>query len=153
MNSQPNSNMNKSFYHFLNFLINANNKEIMSCLAKPVQQVKSPSSKSICKKDKIANHIWKGAVISILNKGHAMSPLEKQTLLFLLEITKDPQSFFPNAQGKDIIKFKNDESKCYFIGKCKNSIYPWLKNVIFEKIVNLNKESADLIAGLWLKGK
>lgn len=83
-----------------------------------------------------------------------MSPLEKQTLLFLLEITKDPQSFLQNAQGKDIIKFKNDESKCYFIGKCKNSLHPWLKNVIFEKIVCLNKENVEaLIAELWLKGK
>ena len=67
-----------------------------------------------------------------------MTNIEKQTLDFLLKLTKEPKDFMVNRYGKQIVSFRNIESEKSFYEKCKGSLYPWLKNLIFEKLIILN---------------
>ena len=134
-----NSSGNKNVYYFLNRIISEQNNELSQYWNKSHKL--SESSKQIAKENNkytISNKHWRITVKTILSKGAEMTNIEKQTLDFLLKLTKEPKDFMVNRYGKQIVSFRNIESEKSFYEKCKGSLYPWLKNLIFEKLIILN---------------
>ena len=134
-----NSSGNKNVYYFLNRIISEQNNELSQYWNKSHKL--SESSKQIAKENNkytISNKHWRITVKTILSKGAEMTNIEKQTLDFLLKLTKEPKDFMVNRYGKQIVSFRNIESEKSFYEKCKGTLYPWLKNLIFEKLIILN---------------
>lgn len=134
-----NSSGNKNVYYFLNRIISEQNNELSHYWNKSHKL--SESSKQITKESSkytISNKHWRITVKMILNKGVEMTNIEKKTLDFLLKLTKEPKEFMVNRYGKQIVSFRNVESEKSFYEKCKGSLYPWLKNLIFEKLIIMN---------------
>lgn len=133
-----NTSGNKNVYYFLNRIISNLKNEISYYWSKSLkiredskQIAKQPKSK----KYTISNTHWRVKVKSILNKGSAMTPLEKNTLGVLMKLTKNPIKFMNDKFGKQMVTFRNSTSEQSFLEKCQNTVYPWLKNLIFEKLV------------------
>ena len=140
MDSKINKNTsgNKNVYYFLNRIISnlKNDISYFWCKSLKIRE----DSKQIAKQPKnkkytISNTHWRVTVKSILNKGASMTELEKKALGILMKLTKNPKKFMNDKFGKQIVTFRDSSSEQSFLEKCQNSVYPWLKNLIFEKLV------------------
>lgn len=123
----------KNSYYFLNQIMAAQ-RNAMSELwnqANKLQRLESPNQITKLKYT-ISNKHWKKTIQSILKKGSEMSDIEKKTLSFWLKMTCEPEKYMRDREDKEIIRFRNDQSRGCFIQKCKTSIHRWLKDTIFE---------------------
>ena len=143
--TDKNTSGNKNVYYFLNRIISNLKNEISHFWTKSLKI--REDSKQIAKKYKISNTHWRVTVKSILNKGPAMTPLEKNMLGVLMKLTKNPKKFMNEKFGRQIVTFRNSSSETSFMEKCQNAVYPWLKNLIFEKLV-LSSETVAEFDGL-----
>ena len=123
----------KNSYYFLNQIMAAQRNPMSEQWNKSnkLQRLESPNQITKLKYT-ISNKHWKKTIQSILKKGSDMSDIEKKTLSFWLKMTCDPEKYMKDRDDKEIIRFRNDQSKNCFIQKCKTSIHRWLKDAILE---------------------
>lgn len=125
---------NKNSYYFLNRLILAHNEDIPILWQNIIKS--EPLSTHPIRKDKkykITSKHWKKTVKSLLSKGSQIQTSEVKTVKFLLELTRSPEKFMRNSNGKEIINWRSKNSCEIFVQKCKNSIYPWLRAMVIDE--------------------
>lgn len=144
----------KNSYYFLNQIMSAQRNAMSEQWnqANKLQKLESPN-KITKPKYTISNKHWKKTIQSILKKGSNMSDLEKKTLSFWLKMTSEPEKYMRDREDKEIIRFRNDQSKICFIKKCKTSIHRWLKDTIFENFAFKEKiaQMKEKFLNSWLE--
>ena len=71
------------------------------------------------------NIYWKQVFKRISEEGLRQGPESAnwQTLVKVLEIVRNPEPFLTNSEGKQVIKFKNEQSgKLVFVDRCQNEL-------------------------------
>ena len=123
----------KNSYYFLNQIMSAQRNPMSELWnqANKLQRLDSPNQITKLKYT-ISNKHWKKTIQTILKKGSDMSDIEKKTLSFWLKMTCESEKYMRDRDDKEIIRFRNEQSKNCFIQKCKTSIHRWLKDTIFE---------------------